>query len=111
MKLDFSQVVFSDECWATLDGPDGFAKGWIQHRTLPPVLAARQQKGDGIMFWAAIHGENLVGPFRIDNGIKINSETYSNLLQTKFLPHINSMNGRDRKKVMFMHVMLSKRKN
>ena len=44
MKLDFSQVVFSDEYRATLDGPDGFAKGWIRHRTLPPALAARQQK-------------------------------------------------------------------
>ena len=92
MKLDFSQVVYSDECRATLDGPDGFAKGWIRHRILFSALAARQQKGRGIMFWAAIHGENLVGPFRIDNGIKINSETYRNLLKIKFLPYINSIN-------------------
>lgn len=102
MKVDFSQVVFSDECRATLDGPDGFARGWIRHGTLPPVRAFRQQKGGGIMFWAAIHGENLVGPFRIDNGIKINSETYTNLLKTKFIPYINSMKGRDKKKVIFM---------
>ena len=54
------------------------------------------------MFQAAIHGENLVGQFRIDNGIKINSETYSNLLKTKFLPYIHSMNGRGRKRVIFM---------
>ena len=54
------------------------------------------------MFWAAIHGENLVCPFRIDNAIKINSETYSNLLKTKFVPYINCMNGRGRKRAIFM---------
>ena len=35
MKLDFLQVVFSDECRATLDDSDGFAKGRILHRRLP----------------------------------------------------------------------------
>ena len=54
------------------------------------------------MFWAVIHGENLVGSFKIDNGIKNNSYTYSNLLKTKFPPNINSMNGRERKRVIFM---------
>ena len=33
MKTHFENVVFTDECRATLDGPDGFARGWIIDKT------------------------------------------------------------------------------
>ena len=29
MKNDFSCIIFTDECGATLDGPDGWSKGWL----------------------------------------------------------------------------------
>ena len=33
MNLDFRRVIFTDECRATLYGPDGFCRGWLQTAT------------------------------------------------------------------------------
>ncbi len=46
----------------------------------PPVRMARQLGGGGVMFWAAIIGDTLTGPFRVENGGKINATTYSAIL-------------------------------
>ena len=32
MKTNFENVIFSDQCRASLDGPDGFGKGWISKK-------------------------------------------------------------------------------
>ena len=37
MKVDFSKVIFTDECHATLDGPDGWSRGWIIKGESDPV--------------------------------------------------------------------------
>ena len=42
-----------------------------------PIRIRRQQCGGGVMFYAALHGRNRVGPFRID-GVKMNSNKYTN---------------------------------
>ena len=34
MKVDFSKVIFTDECRATLDGPDGWVWDWINEKRL-----------------------------------------------------------------------------
>ena len=39
MKLDFRRVIFSDECRVTLDGPDGFCRGWLHTATEIPRKA------------------------------------------------------------------------
>ena len=54
MKLDFSRVIFTDECRATLDGPDGWDRGWLRHGEQTPIKYCQQQKGGGVMFWAGI---------------------------------------------------------
>ena len=54
LKLDFQNVVFSNECRATLEGPDGFCRGWLQHGQSTPIPFKRQQGREGILFWAAI---------------------------------------------------------
>ena len=48
-KANFSNVIFTDECRATLDGPDGWAGGWVldQHQTKDRMR--RQQGGGGII--------------------------------------------------------------
>ena len=54
MKLDFSKVIFTDEMRATLDGPDGWRWGWVLEGETPTGVIRRQQRGGGIMIWAAI---------------------------------------------------------
>jgi len=102
MKIDFSRVMFTDECRATLDGPDGFSRGWVRKQTTAPIRLRRQQGGGGVMFWAALHGENLIGPFRIEDGVKMTSAFYTKFLSEKVLPVLLSMSQKERKKVIFM---------
>jgi len=61
MKTNFSDVIFTDECRATLDGPDGFARGWCPNGKQTPLRQKRQQGGGGVMFWAGLHGNMLIG--------------------------------------------------
>ena len=63
LKQNFEFVLFTDECRATLDGPDGWARGWCDAKALCPQRIRRQQGGSGVMFWAAIIHDKLVGPF------------------------------------------------
>ena len=63
LKQDFANVIFTDECRATLDGPDGWRQGWVTDKHSVPVIMRRQQGGGGVMFWAAIVGDCFVGPY------------------------------------------------
>ena len=54
MKLNFRRVIITDDCRATLDGPDGFCRGWLHTATEIPRRLRRQQGGGGVMFWAGI---------------------------------------------------------
>ena len=103
MKVDFSQVIFTDECRATLDGPDGWAQGWVSSDHTPPIRMARQQGGGGVMFWAAIIDDKLIGPFRVEDGVKINANTYSAFLDKHLRPWWKKQPLRLRKSLIFMH--------
>ena len=103
MKLDFSKVIFTDECRATLDGPDGWSKGWICNDESIPSRLRRQQGGGGVMFWAAIVGEKLIGPFRVPEGVKMNSEAYVDFLTQNFLPWYRAQSRTFKMKCVFMH--------
>ena len=61
MKINFSNVIFTDECRASLDGPDGFSRGWCRNGIQAPDRFKRQQGGGGVMFWAALHNNMLIG--------------------------------------------------
>ena len=102
MKLDFHRVVFTDECRASLDGCDGWARGWLLHGTSSPVRLRRQQGGGGVMFWAGLHGNNLIGPFKIEQGVKLDSRAYQKLLEDRFMPYVNNMPRQSRNKIVFM---------
>lgn len=54
----------------TLDGPDGWVRGWLVHGSDPPVRLRRQQGGGGVMVWAAITDDTLTGPFRVPDGVR-----------------------------------------
>ena len=76
-NVNFENVIFSDECSASLNGPDGFARGWVMNGVKTPHRMRRQQGGGGVLFWAAMHKKTLIGPFRIDTGVKMNSVYYT----------------------------------
>ena len=61
MKSDMKYVLSTDESRATLDGRDGWAKGWVINGDQAPVRR-RQQGGGGVMIWAGIIGDELIGP-------------------------------------------------
>ena len=103
MKCDFSKVIFTDECRASLDGPDGWSKGWVIHGESVPIRFRRQQGGGGVMFWAGIVGNRLIGPFKVEEGVKMNSENYSSFLQANFIPWYRSQSRKFKKDCIFMH--------
>ncbi|CAJ0917988.1 unnamed protein product [Ranitomeya imitator] len=72
---DMAKVLWTDEMRVTLHGPDGWARGWISKGQRAPLRRRRQQGGGGVLVWAGIKDE-LVGPFRVEDGVKLNSQTY-----------------------------------
>ena len=54
------------------------------------------------MFWAGLHGDNLIGPFKIEQGVKLDSKAYQNLLEDRFMPYVNNMPRQSRNKIVFM---------
>ena len=65
MNTDMKCVLFTDESRATLDGPDGWSKGWVFDGDQCPTRMRRQQGGGGDMIWASIVGDELFGPVRV----------------------------------------------
>lgn len=86
MKIDFQTVLFTDECRATLDGPDGWCRGWLVNGTTKPSRAKRQQGGGSVMFWAGLIGKVVVGPFRVPDGQKMDAQSYTKFLKDNFIP-------------------------
>ncbi len=103
MKTNFQTVLFTDECCATLDGPDGWSSGWLVDGHHFPTRLRRQQGGGGVMFWAGIMGRELVGPLRVTEDAKMTSAKYIEFLTDHFLPWYKKKNRAFRSKIIFMH--------
>ena len=84
MKVDFSKVIFTDECRATLDGLDDWARGWIIQGQSIPTRLRQQQGGGGVMFWATVVFDKHLGPFRMSDGVKLDSQSYVKFLSNNF---------------------------
>ena len=82
--IHFRRVTFTDECRATLDGPDGFCREWLHTETEIPCRLRRQQGDGGVMFWAGIMYNKIVGPFRVPERVKMGSNSYQFFLRQKF---------------------------
>ena len=96
LKQDFSKVLWTDECRATLDGPDGWARGWVLNGRQSCNRMRRQQGGGGVMFWAGLLANTIIGPFRVQQGVKMNSENYCNFLTTNFLPWYHRLSDEEK---------------
>lgn len=103
MKTKFQTALFTDECRATLDDPDGWSGGWLVDGHHVPTRLRRQQGDGGVMFWAGIMGRELVGPFRVPEGVKMTSAKYVEFLTDHFLPWYKKKNRAFRNKIIFMH--------
>lgn len=102
LKADFKWVLWTDEMRATLDGPDGWARGWILEGTEAPTRIRRQQGGGGVMIWAGVIDEELVGPFRVPDGVKMNSEAYCQFLDQHLMPWLRKKRAAIRKRIILM---------
>ena len=83
-----------------LDGPDGWAGGWISNGHRAPLRLRRQQGGGGVLVWAGIIKNELVGPFRVEHGLKINSHTYCQFLKDTFIKQWDRKKSASFKKTM-----------
>ena len=103
MKTSFENVLFTDESRATLDGPDGRMSGWLLNGTTPQSKIRRQQGGGGVMIWAGIINNQIVGPFRVPDGVKMCAKSYVDFLQKSFLPWYKKQPLALKRKMIFMH--------
>lgn len=102
LKTDFRSVLFTDEMRATLDGPDGWASGWVPAAGWTPARMRRQQGGGGVMVWAGIVNNQIVGPFLIPDGVKVTASVYCDFLRDHFLPWHRSQKAAFRNKLVLM---------
>ena len=50
-----------------------------------------------------MHKKTLIGPFRIDAGVTMNSVYYTQFLKTNCSPYDDSLKFKERKSTIFMH--------
>ena len=68
------------------NGPNGWSKGWVGNDRHRPLKLRRQPGGGGVVLLAGIIGSELVGPWRVLEGVKLTAETYINFLKNNFAP-------------------------
>ena len=83
--------------------PDGCSRGWIIEGESIPVRFRSQQGGGVVMFWAGIVGDNLIGPFRVPEGVKLDSQSYVKFLSDNFFAWYKSQSRSFKMKCIFMH--------
>ena len=76
-KIDLFNVIFTNKYHSTLDGPDEWAKYWISSNHCSHVRVRHQQGRRRVMFWPAITDDGSIRPFRIENGVTIDSRGYA----------------------------------
>ena len=103
MKTNFEHVLSTDASRATLDGPDGWMSGWLLNGTKPQSRIRRQQGGGGVMIWAGIINDAIVGPFSVPDGVKMNAKSYVEFLKKNFLPWYRKQQLALKRKMIFMH--------
>ncbi|XP_036357561.1 uncharacterized protein LOC118762690 [Octopus sinensis] len=81
MTLDLSCVLITKETRVILDETNGWANGWVYFRDERHQLLRRQQQGGGVILWAGIIGDRLVGPFRVPEEVKVIAAAFCNLLK------------------------------
>ena len=63
----------------------------------------RQQDGGGVIFWAAIIGNKLVGPFKVADGVKMTTKVYIDFLKEHLISWQKKKKLAFSKNMVFMH--------
>lgn len=100
MKTNFQTVLFTDECCATVYGPNGWSCGWLVGGPHHPTRLQHQQGCGGVLFWAGIMGSELVGPLKVPESVKMIAE-YVEFQNDYFLPW-SKKNCAFQNKIIFM---------
>lgn len=83
-NVNFKNVIFSDECRFSLDGPDSFLSWDLFDGSNDGERPKRQFGGGGIMVYGAIASDGFFKLIKIEG--TINSDTYLQLLKDTMLP-------------------------
>ena len=75
---------------------------WILQGHAAQGLCRCQQGRGGVTFWALIVEDEVLGPFRVADGVKINSDGYSAFFEKHFFPWYNQKTEDDRNELIFM---------
>lgn len=85
MKIDFSkqasEVMFIDESRMAIDEADSWAKGWILSDVDLPVAKRRQHGSGNVRVSAGIVDQNIIKPFKIDEGVNLDSDNYGDFIK------------------------------
>lgn len=92
-KIDWFQVVFSDEKKFNLDGPDGFQYYWHDIRSEPKYLSKRKFGGGSLMVWAAFGSRGKSELVVISN--RMDSPDYIEVLKNHLLPCGKNIGGKN----------------
>ena len=77
--------------------------GWLLNGTKPQSKIRRQQGGGGAMIWVGIINNQIVGPFRVLDGVKMCAKSYVDFLKKIFLPWYKKQPLALKRKMIFMH--------
>ena len=84
-------------------GPDGWMSGWLLNGATPQRSIRRQQGGGGVMIWAGIINDAIVGPFAVPDGVKMDAQSYVKFLKLNFLLWYKKQRLALKRKMIFMH--------
>ena len=59
--------------------------------------------GGSIMMWARIHSDKLIGPYKVDDGVKPTSQSYCEFLDKTFFKWFKSQSRSFKTKCLFMY--------
>ena len=68
-------------------------------------MVERHQLGSNdskVVIWAGIIGNELMGPFKVEDGVKIDSAGYSQFLEKNLMPWMKKKSAAFKKKMVFM---------
>ena len=74
-----------------MDGPDNWSKGCVLFGHQRHTRIRRQQGGIGIMIWAGIINDQVIGPVRVPEGVKFTSVAYCNLLDSVLMKWLDDV--------------------